>query len=177
MDRTFVKSPFENVLNFLNAIPQSHEKALKHALYNAIALSLLFICGAAGWGLFFILEPFVKPLIWAVLIGSVLHPFKYSLTKRFELWFTQLDASSTPIFFNILMVPVRLIDDISETIGNLIMSYIKLLLALGGSIIAIFLIYTYIPNFCISLIYHIGDLNYRVLLFFMENISIQFVSV
>lgn len=173
MDRVFLKSPFENVLNFLNVIPQGHEKALKHALYNAIALSLLFVCGAAGWGLFYILEPFVKPLIWALLIGSVLHPFKYSLARRFEQWFCQLDASSTPIFFNILMVPVRLIDDLSETIGNLLMSYIKLLLGLGGGIVAVFLVYTYIPNICISLIVQICDLNYRILIFFMENMSVQ----
>lgn len=70
----YIKSPFEHVFNYL--IPQGHEKALRHALYNALALFLLMVCTSVGYAVCFIMEPFMKPLLWALLCGSVLHPFK-----------------------------------------------------------------------------------------------------
>ncbi|KAK6635529.1 hypothetical protein RUM44_000781 [Polyplax serrata] len=116
------------MLNFLNVIPQGHEKALKQAFYNAIALFVLFLCTAGGWALFYILEPFVKPLVWAVLIGSVLHPFKYSLAKHFELWFHQVNASSNFIYFGVFMIPIHLMDRISEAFSTFILIYITALI-------------------------------------------------
>jgi hypothetical protein len=75
----YIKSPFEHVFNYL--IPQGHEKALRHALYNALALFLLMVCISVGYAVCFIMEPFMKPLLWALLCGSVLHPFKVLIIR------------------------------------------------------------------------------------------------
>ncbi|KAL0269708.1 UNVERIFIED_CONTAM: hypothetical protein PYX00_007348 [Menopon gallinae] len=178
MDRTFVKSPFDNVLSFLNSIPQGHEKALKHALYNAIGLLLFFSCGAAGWGVFHILGPFVKPLMWALLTGTVLHPFKYSLAKRFEKWMQLLEESSTPVLCFFFMIPIKLVDDVSETIGSTIVSHIKLISTVAASTVTVFILYNYIPSFCVTIITGFCDINYQLLMFIMENISTKiFIAV
>lgn len=166
---------FNKMLNFLNVIPQGHEKALKQAFYNAIALFVLFLCTAGGWALFYILEPFVKPLVWAVLIGSVLHPFKYSLAKHFELWFHQVNASSNFIYFGVFMIPIHLMDRISEAVGCTIMKHIKLIITLGIGIFSIFIIYTYTP--CISFISYIWYLNYNTLLLLMDCLGIYSVRL
>lgn len=164
------------MFSFLNSIPQGHEKALKHALYNAIGLLLFFSCGAAGWGVFHILGPFVKPLLWALLTGTVLHPFKYSLAKRFERWMQHLEESSTPILCFFFMIPIKMVDDVSETIGSTIVSHIKLISTAVASTFIIFILYNYIPTFCVTIITGLCDINYQLLMFIMENISTKIVS-
>ena len=161
-------------MNFLNVIPQGHEKALKQAFYNAVAMFVLVLCAAAGWALYFILEPFVKPLLWALLIGSVLHPFKYSLAERFETWFHQFNASSTPIFLEFFMVPIRLIDQISELIGNALVTNFKILLTAGIGMLLFFFLFFYTP--CITLMGYIWYINNYVLLLIMHYLTIHVVS-
>ncbi|EEB17013.1 hypothetical protein Phum_PHUM450430 [Pediculus humanus corporis] len=158
-------------MNFLNVIPQGHEKALKQAFYNAVAMFVLVLCAAAGWALYFILEPFVKPLLWALLIGSVLHPFKYSLAERFETWFHQFNASSTPIFLEFFMVPIRLIDRISELIGNALVTNFKILLTAGIGMLLFFFLFFYTP--CITLMGYIWYINNYVLLLIMHYLTIH----
>lgn len=162
-------------MKLLGVFPQGHEKALKQAFYNALALFVLLLCGAAGWALFYIFEPFVKPLIWALLIGSVLYPVKHSLATQFELWFQQFSSSSNPIFFSFFMIPIHVIDEISETVGNTVMNNIKLIVTFGIGILSVFLIHSYTP--CTTLILYIWYINSNVLLFMMNNLSIYVVSI
>lgn len=177
MNQTDDKSPFGSIMNFLNVIPRGHEKALKQAFFNAGALFILFLCGAAGWALFYILEPFMKPLIWALLIGSVVHPFKYFLTTKFELWFHDLTVSSTPLFLGFFLLPIHLVDDLSESIGNVLKNYIKILTILGTGVMIAFLVYTYTPYFFVNLMCSVWYINNSVLLFIMDSLSIYTVRL
>ncbi|KDR24460.1 transmembrane protein 245 isoform X2 [Zootermopsis nevadensis] len=170
-----ITSPFENVFSFLGSLPQGHEKAVKHALYNALALFLLLISSAAGWGLFIILGPFIKPLVWALLCGSVLHPFKYSLAAILQSWLQTLESSSTLLFFGILMVPVNIIDDISEKIGGQLAKHVKALLVIGVTAVVLHVFYCYTPHVCICLIWRLGLYSNAALSWVIGHISTTIV--
>ena len=172
----YVTSPFENVFNFLGSLPQGHEKAVKHALYNALALFLLIIASAAGYGLFIILGPFIKPLIWALLCGSVLHPFKYSVATTLKSWLQSMESNSTFLLFGILMVPVNVIDDISEKIGGQLTKYLKVLAAIVITAVLLHLLYFYTPHICICLIWRLGIFSNAALSWFISHINTTVVS-
>jgi hypothetical protein len=74
------------VENILNMLPIGHEKALKSAFYNVLALVLSTFVILAFWTVYCILEPFFKPLLWALLVGTVLHPFKANLSAWTRAW-------------------------------------------------------------------------------------------
>jgi cobalamin synthase len=172
----YITSPFENVFSFLGSLPHGHEKAVKHALYNALALFLLIISSAAGWGLFIILGPFIKPLVWALLCGSVLHPFKYSLATMLHSWLETLESTSTLLFFGILMVPVNIIDDISEKIGGQLAKHTKTLAVIAVTAVLLLLFYCYTPHICICLIWCLGLFSNAALSWFIGHISTTVVS-
>jgi len=124
--REFLRSPFENVLHIL---PQGHDKALKQAFYNTAAiLFALFACGAA-LAVYYILEPFLRPLLWAVLCGTFLFPFKYALTGAARSWLRSLQASGTPLVVGTLLIPAHIVDSASEQLGSLWWDNIRLVVA------------------------------------------------
>lgn len=172
----YITSPFENVFSFLGSLPQGHEKAVKHALYNALALFLLIISSAAGWGLFIILGPFIKPLVWALLCGSVLHPFKHSLATVLQSWLQTLESSSTLLLFGVLMVPVNIIDDISEKIGGQLFKHMKTLAVIVVTAVLLHVFYFYTPHVFICLIWRLGLFSNAALLCFIGHISTSVVS-
>ncbi|PNF24150.1 Transmembrane protein 245 [Cryptotermes secundus] len=171
----YITSPFENVFSFLGSLPQGHEKAVKHALYNALALFLLIILSATGWGLFIIFGPFIKPLVWALLCGSVLHPFKHSLATVLHSWLQTLESSSTLLLFGILMVPVNIIDDISEKLGGQLSKHMKTLAVIAVTAVLLHLFYFYTPHVFICLIWRLGLFSNAALSWFIGHISTAIV--
>ncbi|KAB0804545.1 hypothetical protein PPYR_01515 [Photinus pyralis] len=147
------RSPLDNVFNFISGLPQGHDKPVKHALYNAIALFALVLCCAASYALYVILGPFIKPLMWALLVGSVLHPFKRSLAKKFKSWFDTMEETGTPIFIEIFVIPVNIISSLSDFIGDKLLKYIKLIVAICVVIPLLHVVYYYTPKICIRIVW------------------------
>lgn len=168
-----LRSPFENVLNF---VPQGHEKALKHAFYNSLALLLLVVGGAAGWAVYYVLEPFIKPLLWAVLCGSVLHPFKHKIATGTRKWLQKLDRSSTPLLVGIFMMPFYLIDDMSEKVGGLIKKYLNVILTICVILPFLHVLYYYTPRFVVCIVQRIGMFSFGVIDAFVTSIGFGMVS-
>lgn len=170
------KSPLESIFSVISSLPQGHDKPVKHAFYNAVAIFLLFLCCAAGWALYIILEPFIKPLVWALLVGSVLHPLKHKLSFQFRLWFDSLEESRTPVMIGLILLPTNIINHISELIGNKILKYWKVILAVIMSILIMHGVYFYTPKFVICVMWKISYYARELISLFISHLTIGIVS-
>ncbi|KAJ0173563.1 hypothetical protein K1T71_010712 [Dendrolimus kikuchii] len=140
------QSPFENIFNIIGGITEGNEKPMKHGFYNAFALFILAICCAAVYVLFLILEPFFKPLFWALLVGSILHPFKYKIAKKIKSWFEDLEKSDKSVIFNLMVIPVNLVNFASDTVGQQFREHYKTVLGLLTAIFVLPWLYNSVPR-------------------------------
>ena len=126
MNASELRSPF--VDRVINLIPQGHEDAMKQAFYNVAAICLFICLGGAAMSVYFILEPFVKPLLWAILIGSVLHPLKQRSVIVAKSWLCQLSDDNTPLILGFLAVPLQTLHLIAEWLEVFMFVHLKLIL-------------------------------------------------
>ncbi|XP_064595051.1 transmembrane protein 245-like isoform X2 [Liolophura sinensis] len=155
--------PLDNIYQIL---PQGHEKALKQAFYNTLAILFVIVACAAGIAVYFILESFVRPLLWAVLCGTFLYPFKRSLTSTLRRWLTGLNDSGTPFALGFVLLPVTVVDQTSEGLRKAILKNLKLVLGICAGVPALYLLYHFGPlrkifcvcQFCYNFVY--GLLGY-----------------
>lgn len=171
------RSPLDNVFSFISGLPQGHDKPVKHALYNALALFSLFICCAGAYALYVILGPFIKPLMWALLVGSVLHPFKCSLAKRFRSWFVAMEESRTPVFIGVFIVPINILNDVSEFVGSKSLKYLKYIVAVAITIPLLHVIYHYTPRIFICITWKLASYSHALISFIINNATITSVRI
>ncbi|GAB1868017.1 Transmembrane protein C9orf5 [Camponotus japonicus] len=171
-----VRSPMDNLFNMLSGFSAGHEKALKQGIYNAVALFLLCLVSAAGYGLYIIMSPFIKPLIWALLCGSVLFPFKYSLATTVQSWFAQVEASQSPLIVNVSLLPVHIFDNISENLGSFLWTRVKYIVGIVSLVLATLGVYHYTPNVLTCLAWRMFQVFTTVSGFFILTCNIFTVS-
>uniref|UniRef100_A0A5S6QFR9 Dolichol kinase n=1 Tax=Trichuris muris TaxID=70415 RepID=A0A5S6QFR9_TRIMR len=82
----------------------------KTGLYTALMLAFLTIAGCCIFAVYCLLHAFVKPIMWAVLVGTVLFPMKLAFSKRFELWLDDLEKTDTPFIFGLVALPWHFAD-------------------------------------------------------------------
>ncbi|XP_034834039.1 transmembrane protein 245 isoform X2 [Maniola hyperantus] len=140
------QSPFENIFNIIGGLSEGNEKPMKHGFYNAFALFILTICCAAVYVLFLILEPFFKPLFWALLVGSLLHPFKYKLSKKIKSWFQDLEKSNSSVIYGLMIIPVNVVNYASDTVGQQFKEHYKSVIGLLSAIFILPWVYSAIPR-------------------------------
>lgn len=87
-----------------------NQSALKGALYNFVIVAVV----AAVVAVCLVLGPFLKPLLWSVLIGAVLFPFKCSLSFGLKRWFARLEADDTHLLVGVALAPVEALQAFGE---------------------------------------------------------------
>lgn len=141
-----------------NWIPQGDHQAFKIALYNAMVLAFLACCIAVVGAVFCLLQAVLKSMLWAILCGTVLFPFKYRLTAAIEGYLRALKESGTPLFIGIAVAPLAAVDRGAEALWSAVVSKSALtLLAVYVTAAAV----TYESNF--TRILTVGNKLYNLL--------------
>lgn len=147
---------------------QSDEKTYKQAFYNVIGSFLMVVFSAASWGVFIILQPFLKPLLWALLCGSVLYPFKNRLSKKLHSWIDVLDKPSIiHIVTDVVCFPLLLFNNVTDILGNFVCNHFYPVIAL----VALSFIQIIAPQFSVSVLWKVQCFLFRSVFFVLRLCS------
>ncbi|CAI8036169.1 Transmembrane protein 245, partial [Geodia barretti] len=117
----------------VGAGPARQDEAWLQAYYNGVTLVVLVVAGYLCWAVYCVLGPFLHPLLWAVLTGLLLHPFKKTWTERISQWLELLENNSIPLSAGLVLSPLFLFNHISKTLETTVLTY---WLAMLGSTVA-----------------------------------------
>lgn len=126
----------------------SQQSQLKGAIYNLVIAAVVGSVVAAC----LVLGPFLKPLIWALLVGAVLFPFKYTLSSSLKRWFNRLEAEDTHLVVGIALAPIEALESFGEYLWTSFTKHVHLLIGGGIGMVFLRLFIAYAPKgiFCIS---------------------------
>ena len=101
----------------LTFVPEGHGKYLKRAFYNAAAFLFVLLALMIGVAVFFVLQPFLHPLLWAALCGSFLHPVKEQVATLMRCWLKHLQDSGIPLVVGTIGIPLLATDHVLLSIS------------------------------------------------------------
>lgn len=111
--------------SFLNLLPvktssQRDRQTFRTAFVHSAAILFVLGCGACALLAYRVLEPFLRSILWSVLAGAFLFPFKNHLTYTARRYLRQLDTDSHLLLFGLfVLLPLRTIDRTIESVGPL----------------------------------------------------------
>lgn len=154
---------------------ENDDNAFKMAMFNGIAVLIVVLFAVTASGIYFILQPFLKPLLWALISGSVLHPIKKILAVKLRTEVTKLESDSKPFYLTVVCIPFSIVFKTADSLGNFIISYRSLLLKAIGFLCSLLLVYLYIPNFLFRLNSIFMGLNKYVLMLILNIFGSTYV--
>lgn len=87
---------------------EESEDAWTQAYCNVAVLVRAVIEGCICWAVYCVLESFLRPLLWAILIGTILHPIKKAGTYCISRWLDGLVKNCIPLSVGIVLLPLYL---------------------------------------------------------------------
>jgi hypothetical protein len=132
---------------------------LRSAMYNVGILLLL----AVFLGVILILKPFIRPLIWGLLVAAALFPMKKRLAFTINKWIKKVEREEKPIivgifllpftgigkikFFNLILIyNLIFLEKLGECITRFTLTHIKFILIGFSSLIALRIFVHYVPK-------------------------------
>ena len=110
------------------------DDARMQALFNALALLFLLVGACIAAAVYYVLQPFLHALLWAILTGTFLHPFKHRCTTQLNAWLLNLEDSNVPLTFGLLLSPLYLFNWASTSLKDLALTHWR---ALAGSVLGL----------------------------------------
>ncbi|CAI58660.1 Transmembrane protein 245 [Caenorhabditis elegans] len=106
----------EGIERYFGAGDSEQRTALQFAFYNVLLFVLLGVslCGLAA--LYNMMYMFLSPMLWAVLVGTVLFPFKKKVADTVQHWLRNLQKSNQTLAKSVITLPFTGFSKISEKI-------------------------------------------------------------
>lgn len=151
----------------------TQQSQLKAAIYNFVIVGVFAACVAVC----LVLSPFLKPLLWALLVGAVLFPFKYQLSSSLKNWFQRLEKDDKNLFVGIALAPVDALESFGEYLWTAFMKHMQLLIGGAAAMVFLHLFITYAPKgvFCVAWRYI--RVMHSLCSSFLESLDYKIVSL
>ncbi|XP_042215861.1 transmembrane protein 245-like [Homarus americanus] len=164
-----VRSPLEQV--WRQFIPQGYDQALRNAFYNVAAIVFVGCVAAAAWSVYMIFQPFVQPLLWAVLCGSLLHPAKHAFTTWTRAWLSEVQGAHSLLSVSVALLPLRLLDTISEIVGRFVVQHVRSVVTVTVILPVVYIIIHHTPEFLTSLAYTIFSYLFSIIAVLVSTVT------
>ena len=80
---------------------------VEQSALNAGALLFLAVLGFLGFTLLSVLNPFIRPLAWAICVGALLNPVKQSMVQRGRQWLENIETTDSLLTMQLVFAPVH----------------------------------------------------------------------
>ena len=131
--------------HFFNSFAQYEKNSLQQALFLTAANILTLLTAAAAFSLYYVLQSFLRPLLWAVLLGTFLYPFKQSATVLSRWWVDHLKTTGTPLMISIALLPIQTSDTLAEMVAAAVIKRYYFLISICLIFLLGRLLYVYEP--------------------------------
>ncbi len=121
-------------------VPKGDLEAFKTAVFNTGLFVFVGICLTGAFAVYKLMYAFLKPMMWAVLVGTVIFPFKRTVTEAIRGWLRGLRESGTPLALGVLFLPLSWLDSLGECIWKTVTSQ-TVFYVIGGYVGLKFLTY------------------------------------
>ncbi|KAJ1366921.1 hypothetical protein KIN20_027719 [Parelaphostrongylus tenuis] len=101
---------------------QDHQVALQFAFFNVLLFVLTGICLCGLFALYKMMYMFLSPMMWAVLVGTVLFPFKKTITSIVQGWLDKLQEKNRTLAMGLLNMPFSTFRKLSDKVYTTAMS-------------------------------------------------------
>lgn len=144
---------------YLTSDDKNTTKALQQAAYTTISTFFLILCLSIAVCIYFILEPFLRPLLWALLCGTLLHPLKHIITERFKRKLNLMTYYDIPLLIGILISPVVYLNEFSAFLEHQFMAYWKTVMSVSTMCVIFYSVLPYHYMLTRWLLYCAGIVN------------------